>query len=189
MSPTGVLQIFKIGEGGRFDPPYSKGTPSIRLRLKQTEVEMVDINVLFDFSRQHCIAICACLVPANLLSTLQTMIMVGLHRPIGQVRLMITIATAYALLQLLHVYTWFAIGVVMAPTFILIFLSTVCLAINVGALLYSNARGYGQHTPILVALWHSPRGQRWREQIRLRWAAIGEAPHKSPTTWLQGRDS
>ncbi|MCU0523847.1 MAG: hypothetical protein MUF72_03370 [Elainella sp. Prado103] len=150
---------------------------------------MLDINFLFDFSRNHCIAICACLVPANLLATLQTMLMVGWQRPVGQVRLMMTIATVYALLMVLHVYTWFAIGVVMAPTFILLFLATVCLLINGSALLYSNQPGYSQHTPLLVAVWQSPQVINLRDRSALRWAEMSNTLHKSPTTRLQGRDS
>jgi hypothetical protein len=42
-------------------------------------------------------------------------------------------ASIYALLMILHVISWFIVGVVMAPTFILMFLGTVCLAVNVMA--------------------------------------------------------
>ncbi len=101
---------------------------------------MVDIDFWFDFSRTHCIAICAVLVPANLLATLQTMLMAAFGRSIAQVQLMAAIATVYALLLVLHVYTWFAIGVVMAPTFILTLLGTVCITINFCAVLYLKKR-------------------------------------------------
>jgi hypothetical protein len=99
---------------------------------------MLDLNSLFEFSRNHCIAICAALVPANLLVTSQTMLWIWLHRPLRQVQITAGVAGFYALLLLLHVFTWFAIGVVMAPTFILIFLSSVCIAINLCAVLYSQ---------------------------------------------------
>jgi hypothetical protein len=98
---------------------------------------MLDINPLFEFSRDHCIAICAVLVPANLLATLQTMLFAGFGYSPFQVQLMATVASFYALTILLHVYTWFAIGVVMAPTFILTFLGCVCLSINFCAVLYN----------------------------------------------------
>jgi hypothetical protein len=98
---------------------------------------MVDIDTLFEFSRSHCIAICAVLVPANLLATLQTMLFAGFGYSIAQVQLMVMVASFYALILLLHVFTWFAVGVVMAPTYILTCLGCVCLCINFGAILYS----------------------------------------------------
>jgi hypothetical protein len=92
---------------------------------------MIDfVNALFEFSRTHCVAICAALVPMNLLATLQTMIFAGIGRPIAQVHLMAKISSLYALLLLLHVLTWLAIGVIMAPTYILTFLGCLCLLIN-----------------------------------------------------------
>ena len=66
------------------------------------------------------------------------MLWIWLHRPLRQVQITAGVAGFYALLLLLHVFTWFAIGVVMAPTFILIFLSSVCIAINLCAVLYSQ---------------------------------------------------
>jgi hypothetical protein len=101
---------------------------------------MLDLSSLFEFSRNHCIAICAVLVPANLVATSQTMLWVWLRRPLVQVQLTAGAASFYALLLLLHVFTWFAIGVVMAPTFILTILGSVCLAINLCAVLYSQKR-------------------------------------------------
>lgn len=101
---------------------------------------MLDLNPLFEFSRTHCIAICAVLVPANLLATLQTMLWVWFGRPPLHVQLMALVSSFYALILLLHVYTWFAIGVVMAPTYILTVLGCVCLTINFCAVLYSLRR-------------------------------------------------
>lgn len=102
---------------------------------------MIDLNTLFELSRTHCIAICAVLVPANLSATLQTILFVGFGRSAAQVQIMASGASFYALLLLLHVFTWFAIGVVMAPTYILTFLGCLCLSVNVCALLYVKQRG------------------------------------------------
>jgi len=97
---------------------------------------MLNINFLFEFSRHHCIAICAFLVPANLLLTLRTMLLVGrLHSQAQVQRSMIT-ASFFALLLLLHDFTWFMIGVVMAPTYILIVLACVCLSFNLWAIVH-----------------------------------------------------
>ena len=87
-------------------------------------------NSLGDFSRSHCLAICAFLVPANLIATSQTILFTLLKRSALQVFTISAIATIYALLMISHVMSWFVVGVVMAPTFILMFLGITCLAIN-----------------------------------------------------------
>lgn len=99
---------------------------------------MIDINTLFDFSRNHCIAICALLVPANLIATLQVLLFTLFQRSAVQVQFTAAVASLYALIMLLHVYTWFAIGVVMAPTYILTLLACVCLTLNISAVLYQH---------------------------------------------------
>jgi hypothetical protein len=86
--------------------------------------------VLGDFSRSHCIGICTFLVPANLIATSQTMLFTLLKRSPIQIFTISTMAILYASLMILHVISWFIVGVVMAPTFILMFLGIVCLTIN-----------------------------------------------------------
>lgn len=87
-----------------------------------------------DFSRTHCLAICAVLVPANLLATLQTLIFVGLGRPRSTIRLITSFASLYAAVMILHVVTWFVVGVVMLPTFVLSGLGALCLGLNLWAI-------------------------------------------------------
>lgn len=96
---------------------------------------MFDFNPLFEFSRSHCIAICAVLVPVNLLATLQTLIFVSLHRPQIQIQQSAGAATVCALVMILHVLTWFMIGVIMLPTYVLLFLGSVCLGLNLWAVI------------------------------------------------------
>lgn len=91
-------------------------------------------NPLFEFSRSHCIAICAFLVPANLLATLQTLLFVWFKAPLQHIRLITGMASIYALIMVLHVLTWFMVGVVMLPTYVLSGLALVCLGINLGAI-------------------------------------------------------
>lgn len=91
---------------------------------------MIDINILWEFSRNHCIGICAFLVPANLLATLQTMILLAVDRPRIQVWGAAGLASLPAIAMFMHVLSWFIIGVVMAPTYILLVLGCVCLLIN-----------------------------------------------------------
>jgi hypothetical protein len=100
---------------------------------------MFDFNPLFEFSRTHCVTICTFLVPANLLTTLQTLILVGLHRPQIQVQRSTGVAGICALVMILHVLTWFMVGVVMLPTYILLFLGGACLGINLWAVFHSSS--------------------------------------------------
>ncbi|HEY9689300.1 MAG TPA: hypothetical protein V6D46_04850 [Coleofasciculaceae cyanobacterium] len=83
-----------------------------------------------EFSRGYCVQICAFLVPANLLATIQALVMMVLDRPLLD-RLVIGLAGGfYATVMVLHVATWFAVGVVMAPTYVLLSLAVVCLVMN-----------------------------------------------------------
>lgn len=95
------------------------------------------MEFLFEFSRSHCIAVCAFLIPANLLVTLQAMIFTGIGRPIAQVGILSIATLTYATLMLLHVMSWWAIGVVMLPTYILPVLAGLCLVINLVCLIIS----------------------------------------------------
>lgn len=94
-------------------------------------------DLICEFSRSHCIAICAFLVPANLLATLQTLIFMGLGTPKLQIRVMAAIASCYATVMILHVVSWFIVGVVMAPTYILLALASLCLSINLWGIVHS----------------------------------------------------
>ena len=95
---------------------------------------MLDFNTVTEFSHTYCIAICAFLVPANLLTTLQTAILTGLNRPRIQVWASVVVASLWATAMISHVFTWFAIGVVMPPTYILLVMAITCLTINVWAI-------------------------------------------------------
>lgn len=125
---------------------YSEGNNNITLSLY-----MPDFTLLFDFSRQHCVAICAVLVPFNLVATLQTMLLTWFGRPLPQIMLMATVSSVYALLLLLHVYTWLAIGVVMLPTYILTVLSGVCWLINFAAVAIALNQRAHQHPRLVEA--------------------------------------
>ncbi|CDM97047.1 hypothetical protein H4N54_03350 [Limnospira fusiformis KN01] len=95
---------------------------------------ILDVNSIAEFSRANCGMICAFLVPMNLIATLQTMIFTAVGRSQQQMLLMVGFASLYAGVLVAHVWTWFAIGVVMAPTFILLFLAAVCVSINIWAI-------------------------------------------------------
>ncbi|MBW4440628.1 MAG: hypothetical protein KME10_05190 [Plectolyngbya sp. WJT66-NPBG17] len=91
---------------------------------------MLDFNSLFEFSRMNCVGICAFLVPANLLTTFLTLALTGLGRSPRQVFITAGIASLFSGIMVLHVLTWFLIGVVMMPTYILLGLGSLCLVTN-----------------------------------------------------------
>ncbi|MEG4403669.1 hypothetical protein [Microcoleus sp. MON2_D5] len=95
---------------------------------------MIDFNTVTEFSCTYCIAICAFLVPANLLTTLQTVILTALNRPRIQIWASVVVASLWATAMIFHVFSWFAIGVVMPPTYILLVMGITCLTINVWAI-------------------------------------------------------
>ncbi|MDY6938643.1 MAG: hypothetical protein SWY16_13345 [Cyanobacteriota bacterium] len=97
---------------------------------------MFDFNAIAELSRIHCVAICTFLVPANLLLTLQTLIVTGINRPIAQIRWAVSLASLCAIVMVLHVLTWFTIGVVQVQTFILLSMGATCLGVNLWAIAY-----------------------------------------------------
>ena len=123
---------------------------------------MFDLNTLSELSRTHCITICTFLVPANLLATLLTLILVGLGRPQRQLNQAAGIAIIPAIAIIFHVFTWFAVGVVMAPTYILLFLGSICLGINFWAIAHSLSMMrllrvlYASASGLLERLHYSP---------------------------------
>jgi len=100
---------------------------------------MLDFNSLLHFSHTYCVAICTALVPLNLIATILTLILTGLHRPTTEVMKVSGLAIAFAGLMVLHVLAWFAIGVVMVPTYVLLTLGTVCFAVNAWAILHPSS--------------------------------------------------
>lgn len=100
---------------------------------------MLDFNTVTEFSHTYCVAICAFLVPANLLTTLQTVILTGLNRHRVQVQASVLVASIFAITMIFHVFTWFIIGVVMPPTFILLLMALTCLIINIWAIAHSGS--------------------------------------------------
>ncbi|MBD2434839.1 hypothetical protein NIES592_12940 [Fischerella major NIES-592] len=96
---------------------------------------MLDFNTLMAFSSTYCIGICAFLIPANLVATSSTIIFTLLGRPAIHIWLTALIASFFALLMILHVFAWFMMGVVMAPTYILLGLGSICWLANLIAIL------------------------------------------------------
>ena len=107
---------------------------------------MFDLNTIAEFSRANCVGICAFLVPANLIFTLLTVVLSALRRPSVQVWQSAAIANVWALVMVFHVYTWFMVGVVMLPTFILMWLAVTCWICNLGAILFCRSHSALTHS-------------------------------------------
>jgi len=102
---------------------------------------MFDLNLLSEFSRQNCVAICAFLVPANLLTTINTLLLLYLIGPLAQIRLAALFACLFALTLFLHISTWMIIGVFTPVSIILFGLGSTCLIINSLAIIYPRYFG------------------------------------------------
>jgi hypothetical protein len=100
---------------------------------------MPDFTNLLTFSHTHCVAICAFLVPLNLIATLQTIVLTVLQYPSRWRWQSMGLASLCAVVMVLHVVTWFVIGVVAVQTFVLFSLGGVCLAVNLWAVLHPES--------------------------------------------------
>jgi phosphate/sulfate permease len=103
---------------------------------------MLELNSIAEFSRCHCIGICAVLVPTNLFLTIATMLSTALGRSTSTIYATVGLSILPAIVLLLHVMTWWAIGVVMLPTYILPILAITCLTINAYAAIDSQQMGH-----------------------------------------------
>ena len=103
---------------------------------------MLELNSIAEFSRCHCIGICAVLVPTNLLLTISTMLSTALGRSTRTIYTTVGLSILPAIVLLLHVATWWTIGVVMLPTYILPVLAMTCLTINAIAVINPQQMGH-----------------------------------------------
>jgi hypothetical protein len=102
----------------------------------------LDFSTINHLSRCHCVAICAFLVPINLLLSTAVILLTGLKRS-PQTRRNLSIAGTFtALLLIAHVASWWIVGVVAPATFILPSLGLVCTVINWSCVKYSSITGY-----------------------------------------------
>ena len=100
---------------------------------------MLNFTPLFEWSRLNCVAICAVLVPANLLATVSTLGFCLQQRAVT--RPTAVGGSLVALTLFGHIATWFVIGVITPVTFILASLGSTCLAINLWAILFPRSFG------------------------------------------------
>ncbi|QUS60677.1 hypothetical protein IQE94_00355 [Synechocystis sp. PCC 7339] len=84
------------------------------------------ITWLADFSRGQCVGICAALVPSILLCATICAVLIALDRPRWSVNTTYFATLAACGVMVLHVASWFSIGVITPVTFILLGLSLSC---------------------------------------------------------------
>ena len=85
---------------------------------------------LCEFSRNHCVGICGCLVPFNLILSFLTLVYVGREMSPRLIQKNAIAVYGGVTLMVLHVSTWLLIGVVMLPTYVLPIFGATCVAIN-----------------------------------------------------------
>lgn len=103
--------------------------------LSDVMAEIGGIGGVGEFSRTYCLQICLFLVPANVLTTVAMLAMRLQGRSLADRWPVAAVALLFATVMVVHVGTWFVVGVVMAPTYILLTLGLVCSWINGRALL------------------------------------------------------
>ena len=99
------------------------------------------LSLFGNFPRYNCVAICSFLVPAILIATITTLILVATDKSTSnklpsKMLWFPRIALVLELALFLHVSTWFMIGVVTPVTFILFGLGASCLMLNSLAVVY-----------------------------------------------------
>jgi hypothetical protein len=109
----------------------------------------LDFSTINHLSRCHCVAICAFLVPTNLLLSTSVILLTGLARSPETRRNLSIAGTFAALLLIAHVTSWWIVGVVAPATFILPALGLVCTVINWSCVKYSSFTGYYIETWVL----------------------------------------
>jgi hypothetical protein len=122
---------------------------------KHKKVAMLDFSTINHLSRCHCVAICAFLVPTNLLLSSTVILLTGLDRSPSTRRKLSLAGTFVALLLIAHVASWWIVGVVAPATFILPSLGLVCTAINWGCVKYSSIAGYYIEAWVLSRFRHN----------------------------------
>ncbi|MDJ0557162.1 MAG: hypothetical protein QNJ68_22500 [Microcoleaceae cyanobacterium MO_207.B10] len=100
---------------------------------------MLTLNSIIEFSQINCLAICSVLVPINLLASLQSIIFTALRRPQKDINVMALFASFYALMIILHVGTWFIVGVVRIETFVLLSFASCCLIVNIWSVSHGSS--------------------------------------------------
>jgi hypothetical protein len=95
---------------------------------------ILELSNVAEFSRCHCVGICAALIPMNLLLNSATILLSATGQSPRSIYLVASLGILPALALILHVASWWAVGVVMLPTYILPLLAITCLSIDAYAI-------------------------------------------------------
>jgi hypothetical protein len=93
----------------------------------------IQLSDLCALSTSYCLAICTVLIPANLLCTFVTLCTLRYPQAQSQVRLAAGLGLLSAVALALHVFSWFLLGVVMPPSYVLLSLAALCMGLNLWA--------------------------------------------------------
>jgi hypothetical protein len=121
---------------------YWRQLQKFSLESKKTWVAMLDFSTINHLSRCHCVAICAFLVPTNLLLSSTVLLLTGLDRSPLARRNLSLIGTFAAMLLIAHVASWWIVGVVAPATFILPALGLLSTVVNWSCVKYSAIAGH-----------------------------------------------
>jgi hypothetical protein len=100
---------------------------------------MLHFSDILAFSHGHCIAICAVLVPVNILLSLVTLVLLGWGGTNAPVKGFAGLSSLAALIMVAHVGTWLWVGIVQIQTFVLLLLAMTCLTVDLGAIAVPTA--------------------------------------------------
>jgi hypothetical protein len=91
---------------------------------------MLDLDTLNHFSRCNCVAICAALIPMNLLLSTAVIGLTAIDYPALLRQRLATLGSFLGVLLIAHVMSWWIAGVVAPATIILPSLAVVCSIVN-----------------------------------------------------------
>jgi hypothetical protein len=112
-------------------PPYSLPEKQITLRSgKPSARAMLDLATLNHFSRCNCVAICAVLIPVNLLISTAVIALSALNLSPRKRQRLAILGLFPALLLVSHVASWWVVGVVAPASFLLPSIALLCTIVN-----------------------------------------------------------
>jgi hypothetical protein len=91
---------------------------------------MLDLATLNHFSRCNCVAICAALIPVNLLISMAVITLSALDRSPRKRQRLVLLALCPALLLVAHVASWWVVGVIAPASFLLPAVACLCTLVN-----------------------------------------------------------
>jgi hypothetical protein len=97
---------------------------------KSSAIAMFDLATLHHFSRCNCVAICAALIPVNLLISTAVIVLSAIDQSPRQRQQLAVLGIFPGALLVSHVASWWLVGVVAPATILLPSLALLCTSIN-----------------------------------------------------------